>query len=260
MKTRFNNNGGALVELLVSLGVAGLLLVFLVQVLGGVQRSWMTARRVTHREETAHQSLTVLSEIVGTAILNPRQKFDAPAHPAQWVKDSDLHFVCGPSSELLAGMPHVCGDALFFQRLNSDGLIESCGFYVQFGSDGADSPEALRSSLESRQRFRLMLFHEPAKELTLFQSSAGAGGPPLLSALTLREDLYAWFKRPLMAGKASRTHTAVVADNVLALLVRKAPDDQRCYDTRRHQWEGSSPESARSRHQLPQSLEITLIT
>lgn len=252
--------GGALVELLASTAVAGLMMVIMVQALGGVQRAWSNTQRSAGRETTTQQALATLSSMTSSATLNVRQHFDLPLHPAQLVTDSDLHFVCGPASELLPGMAHAAGDAVFFQRVNNEGLVEGCGFYVQYGGDFDRAPEGLRSTLEPRRRFRLMQFREPAARLGLFQPASMNQSVSKMATLVRRDELYAWFRQPLTDPAASLEHTAVVADNVVALLVRPAPDDQRCYDTRRFQWDGQSPESARSRHALPRSLELTIIT
>ncbi len=250
MKRRIHHHGGSLVELLVSLAVTAILLVIMVQALGGVQRAWNTTRSSASREGTAQQALAVLAQNITAATLNPRQRFDVPDNPAELITDSDLHFVCGPSAELLPKMPLACGDALFFQRPNSEGLLEGCGFYVQYGINSAGVPNALRNNLEAHYRFRLIMFRQPAQELAVLPS-----GP------VGRAALYDWFNGQFTTVDKTLSHTAVAVDNVLALLVRTAPDDQRCYDTRRHQWEPFlSPEAARSRHRLPRSLELTAIT
>jgi uncharacterized protein (TIGR02599 family) len=43
------------------------------------------------------------------------------------------------------------------------------------------------------------------------------------------------------------------------MILQTSPAPQRCYDSRRYQWEPASTEAAQSRHQLPETIDLTLV-
>ena len=246
--------GWTLIEVMAASAITAGLLLIIAQVLGNAQRSWLSTR---HAAEAAQNmdvvTLTLQRELSGV-VLNSRSRFvDGSAFISM---DSDLHFVCGPADELITAQEGVCGDAVFFQRPNSGGVLECSGFFVQFGNDADTRPALLGMSTPLRHSFRLMQFRQPADELVLFQPSAGTGSPPLISTLNTREALYDWFRAPL---ELSSNKATVLADHVVALLMQTLPEVPGSYDTRRHQWEGDTSAAVAIRHMLPKSLEITII-
>ncbi len=144
-----------------------------------------------------------------------RKPFRLSTSPATFVPDqygrySDLHFLCGPASVLIPGLPpgiiSVATQALFFispTGLSSasdysalPGLLSACGYFVAFGNDDASKPSFL--STPPRYRWRLMELSSPAEKLSVFSSATGD----------------AWVTTPLSQGQVR-----AVADNVIALVV-----------------------------------------
>ena len=81
-----------------------------------------------------------------------------------------------------------------------------------------------------------------------------------------KDDLYKWFKTELIADSEP------LAENILAIVIQpvwpsavgpagvdttSAPDYH--YDTRRHQWPDGTTLAAKSRHQLPPMMRLTLV-
>ena len=255
-----HRKGWTLIEVLISTSILAVLVMVMAEALNTTQRSWLASRSAAERQQTVDSAISVLSREVRQAMLASRPSYDTALD--KLVPASDLHFVCGPAAELLPGVPGVCGDAVFFQRPGRDGdlqrAMQACGFFVQFGGDEVWRPTFL-TALPSNRRLRLLQFHQPAENLTLFQPTAVIGEASRLSQLTSRSDLYNWFVQPLSDTGAFKSSVSVVAENVVAMIVQASPSAQRCYDSRRFQWEAGSAEAALSRHQLPDMMDVTLV-
>jgi uncharacterized protein (TIGR02599 family) len=258
MKKR--QQGWTLVEVLVSTSILALLVIVMAEALNTTQRSWLASRTAADRQQTVDSATSMVSRQLRQATLQPRASYDSSLN--KLVTTSDLHFVSGPAAELMTGVPGVCGDAVFFQHPAADGslqrALQACGFFVQYGGDEAWRPPFL-SAVPERRRFRLLQFHQPASSLTLFQSASVIGEPSRFSQLTSRSDLYSWFVQPISDAVSFKSSVSVVAENVVAMIVQTSPVAQRCYDSRRYQWEAGSAEATRSRHELPETIDLTLV-
>ena len=258
MKRR--QHGWTVVEVLVSTTILTLLVVAMAEALNTTQRSWLVSRSAAAMQQTVDAATSTLSRHLRQATLQPRSSYDTTLN--KLVPASDLHFVCGPAAELLPALPGACGDAIFFQHPAADGnlqrALQACGFFVQYGGDEAWRPPFL-SPLPARRRFRLLQFHQPANSLTLFQPAGASGAPSRLAQLTSRTDLYQWFVQPISSLSTFKSTVSIVAENVIAKILQPSPSAQRCYDSRRYQWEPSSTDALLSRHQLPQTIDLTLV-
>ena len=258
MKRR--QQGWTLAEVLVSTTILAVLAVMMAEAMNMTQRSWLVSRSAALMQQTVDSATGTLSRQLRLATLQARPGYDTTLN--KLVPASDLHFVCGPAAELLPELSGASGDAVFFQLPASNGslqrVLQACGFFVQYGGDEFWRPSFL-SAIPSQRRFRLLQFHQPASSLTLFQPSSVLGDPSLLSQLTSRSDLYHWFTQPIGDGATFKSSVSVVAENVLAMIVQATPSAQRCYDSRRYQWEPAATDAALSRHQLPDTMEITLV-
>jgi uncharacterized protein (TIGR02599 family) len=136
--------------------------------------------------------------------------------------------------------------------------MQACDFFVQYGSDEAWRPSFL-SDVPSHRRFRLLQFHQPASSLTLFQPTSVIGEPSRFSQLTSRSDLYNWFSQPIGDSTSFKSSVSIVAENVVAMIAQTSPSAQRCYDSRRYQWEAGSTDAALSLHLLPDTIGIALV-
>lgn len=244
--------GWTLVETLVSVSILTVLMLVLVRALGVTQRSLSSAIKVTQGAAGQEAALIALRQALPRIHLGSVSRFSE--HGDTIGSSSDGHFVCGPATELLPDLPNVLGDAIFYQRINSGGLIECGGFFVQFRDADSSRPSLVAGGTPHRARFCLVHWHDSPDQLRLFVT--GRAGVPIQNLLRERSDLYRWFRD----GVSRPESCSVVAENVLALRLRTTPA-QACYDTRRHQWEGESPAALASRHRLPAMLtvEVALI-
>lgn len=223
-------DGFTLVEILVSMGVLSILLLISAQVIGQVQTTWTnsTARISQFRE--ARTAFDILTRNISQATLNTHIDYNRNyltdtaqalvTAPDKYERSSDLHFICGRTSDLVTGATNggpatLPGHAVFFQAplgvvhdpkyagLNS--LLCARGYFVQFSSDAFFKPDFLPPG-QFRYRYRLMEFSPPAERNQIYSAEPGR-----------------WFT-DAGADKdgetvVERNLTRPVADNILTLII-----------------------------------------
>ena len=291
-----DRSGFTLLEILVSVTILAILMLVLTTAVSNSRDLWLsTSQRVSEFRE-GRAAMEAMSRRLSQATLNSYWGYDDPDDPKLFQRQSELHFVCGPSGELLGDgndARKYTGSAVFFQAPfgyagteagslgegadfdDMDDLLNCWGYFVEYSSDiDPDRPlrpaflEAEVDLYPERKRFRLMEFRQPSERLEIYSGaySGRSGGIDLATSTTT---LYKWFRFESVQLENSRP----IAENILAVVIRPqaptaadqddasksaiAPDYY--YDTRRHQWEGGSPISAISRNQLPPVIEMTLV-
>ncbi len=277
----------SLVELLVAVTITAMLLLMVVQVLGSTQRAWKNTRSSVGSFRDARQAFETITRRISQATLNSYWGYDNPAAPTTYLRQSELHFVCGPAQTLLPAEPLSPGHVIFFQAplgiaaaadvQRLDDTLNCLGYWVAYGSDLDQRPAWLRAELTThpeRKRFRLMEYRPPTETLDLYRMVDDPAVPgrqkPWIELPTTQAILGQWFTTQL------QTYSQPVADHILAVFIEPlnpvqvipvtgtpppppaalAPDY--LYDSRRHQW-AADVRAARSRHQLPPQLRLTLL-
>jgi uncharacterized protein (TIGR02599 family) len=271
--------GFTLVEMLVSLCLISLTMVILFQVTGATQRIWLDGRAKSSQFREARTAFEAMTRQLAQATLNTYWDYDNPGLPTKYVRQSDLHFVAGPTSTLLPAGAPTPTHAVFFQaplgmveqtaneRLN--GLMNSWGYYLKYDSDLASRPDFLSNGqrVPARVRHRLMEFRQPSEDFQVFARNLR------MSISKTPADYYRWF-----SGTTELQHVSQpLAENVVALIVSPrlslpakngAPDPaeyQRIapryrYDSREFQWATSSADRIeRTRNQLPPTVLVTMV-
>ncbi len=276
-----------LVEVMVSVTILALLMVLITSSIGRVQSIWVDTRARAEQFQEARAAFETMARRLGQATLDSYWAYQITnGRPTLYIRDSDLHFVAGPAADIVSAVDAGPGQAVFFQSTfgfagsktggaanqptdRLDDLLNAWGYYVTYNSDLDDRPDFLRQDLgrhPERRRFRLMEFRQPSEDFRLFSSQLN------LRHASTPGQAHAWFNGPFPGGHSHADHTTPLADNILAVFVTpRAPDnlignniawdpapDYR-YDTRAHQWQGLNSQTAKSRHQLPPVLDLTLI-
>jgi uncharacterized protein (TIGR02599 family) len=142
-------------------------------------------------------------------------------------------------------------------------LLNSWGYYLEFGSDATDRASFLNNGnvAQPHFRFRLKELQVSAEQLLTYSNS--------LSQMTSTKDVYRWF-RDLAAANPSAGRT--IAENVVALVITPLQSDATTgtntnlspdyyYDTRAFQYASTISQERRDRmrHRLPPILRITLV-
>lgn len=291
--------GFSLLEILVSTAILGLVLIAIGEAMSTMQNTWVRVRAKADVYRPLRAASDTMNRRVSMATLNSRWEVDEEAlklSQERQVRESDLHFLCGPALDLVGRGGNLVGHGMFFQapfgvdddqRSNQgpdkhDRLahaLNAWGYFIEYGPDSGQRPNFmtdLGDRFPPRRRFRLMEYRQPTDELELFRPESGGNGRPKIASATTKGEIRGWLETPLSGRSAERRHVSVLAENIVALVVRPlsggellspdqndreqydlAPEGE--YDSRRFQWDNASAEAERSRHRLPPALEITLV-
>ena len=259
----FSARAFSLIELMVSIAVLSLLLVIVFQMLEQMQKTWKRTRQTVAEFKDARNGFEEMGRRLGQATTNSYYgyiKAKAPIgssgqtalYGRQIVRQSELHFVSGPSSILLKanksqGTGSRPGHSVFFQapfgfcfdrakknasrmefeQLNN--LLNAWGYFVEFNTDEMDRPRflnALKNAPAPRPRYRLMEFRQPTEYLQIYKLALR----DLVSVN--QETAYEWFskdvfsvnspwnyeKEPKQSELFFRT-TRPIAENIIAMII-----------------------------------------
>lgn len=217
--------GFTILELLVSMAVLALVLAVLLSMTGQVQSIFRSTSGKAEQFREARRAFEAISTQISQATLNNYWDYDDVNAPRRYLRRSELRFESGATTDLLArpAATHP-GHSVFFQapigltgnRAQYGGLeqlLNTWGYFVEFGDDNDLRPPFLSSSLiEVRPRFRLMEMGEPTEDLTL----PGPTGQ-------LRD----WFRNGANDAVAASRPVRALAENVILLVVwpRLSPRD-----------------------------------
>ncbi len=273
--------GFTLIEMLVSIAILSLLIVTLTSILSGSLSSWQSAEARFSQFRESQAAFESMTQRLQSAILEPYLDYEYPGGnkaktPLRYVRESNLHFVSGPvdggvgGAPLLPGSPDATTHAIFFHGAFGvhgtpawDGLgnlVNSWGYFLDYGDDSADRPGFLSSEGEipPLRRFRLKELQVPAEHVSTFAAALGTA--------TSADQIYTWFRNNVSAG---RVHT--LAENIVALVISPLKPDPThgvsseiapsyTYDSRAFQhlpFPADLKES--TRHMLPPLLRVTLV-
>ena len=244
--------GFSLLEVLVAMAVFALLLVLLASAGNSTLQIWSRARGQISSFQSSREAFESMTRKLSQATLNTYWGYDNTNNPTKYLRRSELNFVCGSASSLL-GADYGPTDAAFFQSplgystnvanrpLNQ--LLNSCGYFIQFGSDQTNRPGFVKSP--ARWRYRLMELVQPTEELSVHQHKI----------------IKDWFKTAVVSGEAWP-----VADNIIALIIRplrsRADDPSQNREiTTNYAYDTSSGTSSTTTtaNQLPPLLGVTLV-
>jgi uncharacterized protein (TIGR02599 family) len=205
-------DGFTLVELLTGMAVLSLLLVLL---LGVMNQTSSVVRRTSAQVDAFQQARTafdVMARTLSQATLNTYRDYynstgerRTPANagtfqPAKYDRASDLHFLIQQNGDL--------GQAVFFaapmafsrdsQRAQTEGLLNACGYFVEFGDSAAYQP-ALYSS-DSHFRYRLMQSLQATESFPVFSdTTANWTGPVTAEKWPIAANVIALIVQPRLS-------------------------------------------------------------
>ncbi|WP_009963660.1 Verru_Chthon cassette protein C [Verrucomicrobium spinosum] len=278
--------GFTLIELLLSVTILSVVLMTTTSMLNASlgQLRIAEARNGQFREVQA--AFETMCRRLEACEINPYYDYvyannDTNTVPTGYKLQSDLHFVSGPANAGTApviGSGNRTGHAVFFHGTYGlseqkewkglDTLLNSWGYFLEFGSDDTLRPTFLNSSsapVASRHRFRLKELQVPAEMMRTYALK--------LNTQTTRAKVQEWYTTAL--ADSSNVHT--VAENIVACVIfPMVPDGSTTstggtlkpealapaygYDTRSYQYTSSTSGLAEvTRHRLPPLLRLTLV-
>jgi len=260
-----------LIELLVSMTFLVILMLVVTQVIGIVQRTWVRTNSRVSQFREARTAFDVLGRTVGQATLNTywMNEFDelSPDSLGQtrskaknYVRQSELQFVCGPTVSLLTqasgNSTNYPGHAVFFQaplgvtklvpstatsmtEASTENLVNlMCGrgYFVEWGTDAAFRPAFLDTldTVPLRSRMRLMEF-SPTAEMNKIYAEPNR---PLVDNAKGINNGKKWFNNDVLSSEnlvvtgetvAKRAFTRPVAENILVLII--SPQNEKPVNT-----------------------------
>lgn len=208
---------------------------------------WRSASNKVEAFQSARGGFENLTRQLSQAVLNTYWDYQDPNDPTKYIRKSELHFKAAPQ---LLGTP---SHAVFFQAPANrtgqvsgygglGGLLNACGFFIDYTSDSI--PSSLTAKLSGISRFRLMQWTQNTEDLKVYDPAAA--------------DSDAWFS-------TARNEATPIAENVIALILwpklshSDTPPagwtDSYSYDSRA----GSSFPQPIKQHQLPPTIQVTMV-
>lgn len=253
-------SGFTLVEVLVSTTLLAVVLLVLVNITDQVQKTYRTTQGKTEQFREARIAFESLTRRISQATLNTYWDYNDPMNPTRYQRQSELRFLTGTGSVLLPGNLKTTTHAVFFQAptglvsnsANSglENLLNTMGFYIEFGDDSAIRPGILPASIPLKYRFRLYELVEPAESLSVYKYTSGN---PLFNGFN-------WFRDPLAA---TPRPARVLATNIVALIIwPKDPQNSSLTTDYNYDTAPAVPRPATqppSEHQLPPIFQVTMV-
>lgn len=170
-----------LIELLVACSVLALILVAMLSIIQHTTSTWRASNARIETFQSARIGFETLTRYLSQATLNTYFDYDNPNAPTKYLRKSDLHFsVCQPGIASMPGTANT-GQAVFFQapadktslsgKEGLTGLLNACGFYIQYGSNASWLPPHVG---EASERFRLMQWIQDTEDLQVYDRSGSS--------------------------------------------------------------------------------------
>lgn len=201
----------SVIELLTAMVILSIIMLAVITVIGESSAIWRRASNKIESFQAARSAFEILTRNLSQATLNTYYDYDNPDSPTRYLRRSELHFVLGQAGDGLPGTSGT-GQAVFFQapanvveEANTGtygqmpGLLNSCGYYVEF-----DEEQYLPSHVSRPTplyRYRLMQLVVPTEQNQIYNVSNPAPGD------------FSWFS-PFASSDA-----LPIADNVVALIL-----------------------------------------
>lgn len=243
-------HGFTLVELLVSMAVVSLLLLALVSITSSTQKIWSNTTGKVSEFQDAREAFEAVTRRLSQVTLNTYSDYvyaSGATVPSGYARQSELRYINGPASTLItASYAANCpGHAMFFQapigytddatHADLSVLLNTCGYFLQFGDDKPLRPPFVTTSLiPLRYRFRLMELVESSENLALYKYTSGIGkyqanmpNNSLYSSATPPSGYTGceWFTDPF---QYTTPPVQVRAENIVALFIlpKLSPNDE----------------------------------
>lgn len=254
------STGFSIIELLVSVAVLSLVMVLVFQMLERTQSTFKKARDSVSEFKDARNGFDAITRRLSQATLNTFWQVanNANGVATKFERQSDLHFVSGPATEVMGNPPANAGKrvthSMFFQAPtgyteveskeanslntlkfgNFPNLLNAWGYFVEFGSDQLDRAQFL-NNLENaprpRIRYRLMEYAQATEGLQIYAEQLRTqtqAASTQINKWFLNADTYG-VNNPrnydVVQGDSNdqdgRT-TRVIAENIIALLILPA--------------------------------------
>lgn len=184
------------------MSILSVLMLIISQMLGQMQRTWSSSVSKLSHFRDGRRVFDVMKRNLSQATLNtylrylykgeggnPFSPFGfgqnasevGDTMPTQYVRFSELQFICGPTGLVLPGASANAtpGHSLFFYAplgfsstpSNMPSALNGRGYFVQYGGDGDFRPPFLQGKVSERFRYRLMEYLLPTENITVYDNT-----------------------------------------------------------------------------------------
>jgi uncharacterized protein (TIGR02599 family) len=183
-----------LVEILVAMAVLVIILGLLLAITSTVSKTVLYTSSKMDAFATGRAGFDLMSQKLSQATLNTYWDYDNPVAPQRYYRQSDMQFLVrqntqasGYGQEVYFATPSTYSASSSLR--STDGLLNSCSFYVEYISDAPFRPSVFPSSggPAKHYRYRLVQGLEPTENYSM---SANWPTPPSSSATSLQWTTY----------------------------------------------------------------------
>jgi uncharacterized protein (TIGR02599 family) len=224
-QNRARIHGFSLVEMLVSVAIFAMILVFVLQIISMTELSWKRSSQDIQSFQSARIAFDTMYRTISEATLNTYYDYYNSSYapltaanastfvPTVYGRYSELHFISGKTLITLP-RPQVTHSVFFQSPLSYTGtqssygemtsLLNAVGFFIDFNSDQSSRPSffsSLTTQPADRYRYRLMEFLQPTEQFSVY----GSNPTPT-----------SWFTAPIASGSPP---VVVLAENIIACVV-----------------------------------------
>lgn len=203
--------GFTLTELMVAMGVLIMLVLIITQVTNSVMATTSRSSSKIDAFASARGGFDIVNRRLSQATLNTFWAYNDPLNPAVYLRRSDLQFVvrqnqqnAGYGQEVYFPAPETY--ATDAQLASTSGLLNACGFFVQYGGNDAFRPA---TATGGRYRYRLMQGFEPTENSQVFNTPYTTGSQGWIADICNKGG------NPVTSGSS----VAPIAENVIAFIV-----------------------------------------
>lgn len=269
-----------LIELVVSMGILSIMVVFLLLMVSQTQQTWKTTTGKIEQFRAARDAFDTMTRRISQATLNTYLDYNNVTNPTAYIRQSELRFLSGPMDLILPSLtviPNTPSMGIFFQAPTGfatntnnaplQNILNTWGYYIEYGSDTNARPTYLSGGRPvPRTRYRLMEFMEPSENLSVYSYTASNRNYQGVE----------WITNSLALPETNRP-SHVLAENVIAmiLLPKHGPSDldnwglsnsslapDYIYSSatnRNSSVGGTNAGRLNTRNQLPPVIQVTLV-
>lgn len=250
--------------MLVVLGILSVLSIVIFSILNQTTRLWQSSDARIKSFQAARITFDSLARNIGQATLQTYWDYDSTNAPTTYLRMSDLHYINGQASDILSAPKATHPThAVFFQAplgytypashplSDLNGLLNVCGYYVEWNSDTNFIPSFLHTQVQPRMRFRLMQVMQPAQDFRVYEARTGSGW--IAASLTqqnyirpVAENIVALIVEPQLSNISSTANVSLSSDYSYS----SRPTSGSLFTT---------PNQPKTEHQLPPLIKLTLV-
>lgn len=196
--------------MLVSVTILTVIVFVLFSLLDSSTTIWRRGASKIQTFQEARAAYEGMTRKISQATLNTYwdYEYDTNGNPTKYKRQSELAFVTGSQATLMSTAPNPRTHTIFFQAplgytnnsayANLRSLLNTSGFFLEFGDDQASRPGFLQNfaPVPAKHRFRLKELWQPTENLAVYATSPPAD----------------WFT-------TTATNTSTLAENIIALIV-----------------------------------------